>query len=138
VYFNQVIFNKKKNREFIMSVSEVFIKALQKWLELDNAIHSINQKLKHIKEEKSKIEESLLDYMSKNNLNKTNLSIGNNVIMYNSTITQGSLSLKLLNDVFDDTIKDQRLKTLVLDTITRKKHQASKTSYSLKRKVNKN
>jgi len=138
VYFNQVIFNKKKNREFIMSVSEVFIKALQKWLELDNAIHSINQKLKHIKEEKSKIEESLLDYMSKNNLNKTNLSIGNNVIMYNSTITQGSLSLKLLNDVFDDTIKDHRLKTVVLDTIARKKHQAAKTSYSLKRKVNKN
>jgi hypothetical protein len=137
VYFNQVIFNKKKNREFIMSVSEVFIKALQKWLELDNAIHSINKKLKHIKEEKSKIEESLLDYMSKNNLNKTNLSIGNNVIIYNSSITQGSLSLKLLNEVFDETIKDPRLKTVVLDAIARKKHQASKTSYSLKRKVNK-
>jgi hypothetical protein len=137
VYFNQVIFNKKKNREFIMSVSEVFIKALQKWIELDNAIHSINQKLKHIKQEKTKIEESLLEYMSKNNLNKTNLSIGNNVIMYNSNITQGSLSLKLLNEVFDETIKDQRLKTVVLDAITRKKHQAAKTSYSLKRKVNK-
>lgn len=137
MYFNQVIFNKKKNREFIMSVSEVFIKALQKWIELDNAIHSINQKLKHIKQEKTKIEESLLEYMSKNNLNKTNLSIGNNVIMYNSNITQGSLSLKLLNEVFDETIKDQRLKTVVLDAITRKKHQASKTSYSLKRKVNK-
>ena len=121
-----------------MSVSLVFIKALQKWLELDNAIHSINQKLKHIKEEKSKIEDSLLDYMSKNNLNKTNLSIGNNVIIYNSTITNGSLSLKLLNEVFDETIKDSRLKTVVLDAIARKKHQASKTSYSLKRKVNKN
>ena len=120
-----------------MSVSPVFIKALQKWLELDNAIHSINQKLKHIKEEKTKIEESLLDYMSKNNLNKTSLSIGNNVIMYNSTITQGSLSLKLLNEVFDETIKDPRLKTVVFDAIARKKHQAAKTSYSLKRKVNK-
>ena len=118
-----------------MSVSEVFIKALQKWIELDNAIHSINQKLKHIKQEKTKIEESLLEYMSKNNLNKTNLSIGNNVIMYNSTITPGSLSLKLLNEVFDETIKDPSLKIVVLDAIARKKHKASKSSYSLKRKV---
>ena len=79
-----------------MSVSEVFVKALKKWLELDTKITELNTKIKEIKSEKTNLESKILSYMKNNNLNDKTINLGNNAFSYNTTTTHGSLSIKLI------------------------------------------
>ena len=120
-----------------MSISEMFIKAIQKWIELDNKINEINIKLKEIKTEKSNLEEQLLKYMETNNLKNTNVTLNNNIITYNTTTTQPSITIKLLTEVLDNTIQEDNIKKRILTNINLKKQQGIKFNTSLKRKKTK-
>ena len=120
-----------------MSISEMFIKAIKKWIELDNKIYEINTKLKEIKTEKSNLEDKLLKYMETNNLKNTNITLANNIISYNTTNTQPSITIKLLTDVLDDTIHDDNIKKRILTNINIKKQEGIKYNTGLKRKKTK-
>ena len=120
-----------------MSISEMFIKAIQKWIELDNKINYINMNLKEIKTEKSNLEDKLLKYMETNNLKNTNITLDNNIITYNTTTTQPSITIKLLTEVLEDTIQDDNIKKRILTNINIKKQEGVKYNTSLKRKKTK-
>jgi len=115
----------------------MFIKAIHKWIELDNKINDINMNLKEIKTEKSTLEEKLLKYMEINNLKNTNITLDNNIITYNTTTTKPSITIKLLTEVLEDTIHDDNIKKRILTNINIKKQEGIKYNTSLKRKKTK-
>lgn len=120
-----------------MSVSEVFVKALKKWLELDTQINEINTKMKEIKSEKNNLESQILSYIKNNNLNDKTINLGNNAFSYNTTTTHGSLSIKLITEVLNESIADESLRKRILNNINLKKQEITKYNYNLKVKKSK-
>ena len=100
-----------------MSVSEVFVKALKKWLELDNNINETNTKLKEIKNEKNNLENKILKYIKNNNLKEKTINLGNNAFIYNNNNITPSLSIKLLSEVLNESVPDESLRKRILNNI---------------------
>jgi hypothetical protein len=114
-----------------------FSKALQKWLSLEDTIANYNQHIKKIKEQKNILEKKLIQFIEKNNLKTTQFSIDNNTINYAVTNTNASLSIKLIEEVLNETVQDKNLKNRILTNINIKKTKLAKHSISLKNKKTK-
>lgn len=114
-----------------------FSKALQKWLSLEETIINYNIQIKKIKEQKNALEQKLINFIESNNLKNTQFSIDNNTINYAVTNTNASLSIKLIEEVLNETVSDKNLKNRIISNINTKKTKFAKQSISLKNKKNK-
>ena len=114
-----------------------FSKALQKWLSLEETITNYNHHIKKIKEQKNLLEQKLLKFIETNNLKNTQFSIDNNNISYSIINTNASLSIKLIEEVLNETVHDKNLKHRIMTNINTKKTKLSKKSINLKNKKTK-
>ena len=119
------------------NIFKEFSKALQKWLSLEETIINYNIQIKKIKEQKNALEQKLINFIESNNLKNTQFSIDNNTINYAVTNTNASLSIKLIEEVLNETVSDKNLKTRIISNINTKKTKFAKQSISLKNKKTK-
>ena len=108
-------------------------KDINKWLKYNESIDSINYKLKIIKDQKNKLEESILFNLKTHNLTDKKLKIGDKHINYNINNTMPPLSLKLLDTILEEFL-DSKIKEKILEKIQFYREQNKTESVSLKKK----
>ena len=108
-------------------------KDINKWIKYNEYIDSINYKLKIIKDQKNKLEESILFNLKTHNLTDKKLKIGDKHINYNITNTMPPLSLKLLDTILEEFL-DSKIKEKILEKIQFYREQHKTESVSLKKK----
>tara|TARA_A100001388_G_C28656519_1_gene444645 strand:- start:476 stop:874 length:399 start_codon:yes stop_codon:yes gene_type:complete len=118
-----------------MSVNKLFIDSLKTWIEYDNILKIKNQEIKKIKEEKESLEEKLINFIEKNNLSQTKLTISGSNVILNRSITNGSLSFKLIEEALQEYLKNKSQVEKICSIIKNKKDSQKKESLYLKRKI---
>ena len=108
-------------------------KDINKWLKYNESIDSINSQLKIIKDQKNKLEESILFNLKTYNLTDKKLKIGDKHINYNITNTMPPLSLKLLDTILEEFL-DYKIKEKILEKIKLYREHHKTESVSLKKK----
>ena len=108
-------------------------KDINKWLKYNESIDSINSQLKIIKDQKNKLEESILFNLKTYNLTDKKLKIGDKHINYNITNTMPPLSLKLLDTILEEFL-DNKIKEKILEKIKLYREHHKTESVSLKKK----
>ena len=118
-----------------MSVNKQFIDSLKTWIEYDNILKSKNQEIKKIKEQKDLIEQKLIYFIEKNNLSNTKLTISGSNIFLNRSVTNGSLSFKLIEEALQEYLKNKNQVERICNIIKNKKESQKKETLCLKRKI---
>lgn len=118
-----------------MSVNKQFIDSLKTWIEYDNILKSKNQEIKKIKEQKDLIEQKLIYFIEKNNLSNTKLTISGSNILLNRSVTNGSLSFKLIEEALQEYLKNKNQVERICNIIKNKKESQKKETLCLKRKI---
>lgn len=118
-----------------MSVNKLFIDSLKTWIEYDNILKIKNQEIKKIKEQKESLEEKLINFIEKNNLSQTKLTISGSNVVLNRSVTNGSLSFKLIEEALQEYLKNKSQVEKICSIIKNKKDSQKKESVYLKRKI---
>ena len=114
--------------------NNIFVENIKKWIVLDNNIKQINSSLKKIKTNKTSVEKDILDFASQYNLDNKIININNNKIVFSTSTTYPSISLKLLKEVLEETISDIKGVQVILDLLSKKREQLIKKNIQIKRK----
>lgn len=118
-----------------MPVNKLFIDSLKTWIEYDNILKIKNQEIKKIKEQKESLEEKLINFIEKNNLSQTKLTISGSNVVLNRSVTNGSLSFKLIEEALQEYLKNKSQVEKICSIIKNKKDSQKKESVYLKRKI---
>ena len=118
-----------------MSINKQFIDSLKTWIEYDNILKSKNQEIKKIKEQKDLIEQKLIYFIEKNNLSNTKLTVSGSNMLLNRSVTNGSLSFKLIEEALQEYLKNKNQVERICNIIKNKKESQKKETLCLKRKI---
>jgi len=106
---------------------------INNWIKYNESINKINMHLKSIKDDKNKLEFSIIKSLETNNLTNKKFKIENNHIFYNTTSTLPSLSIKLLENVLDEFLSTE-IKNKILEKIKLYRENNKSDSISLKKR----
>ena len=105
---------------------------IQKFIELEEQNKELNRKQKMIREQKKKLENEIVEYLIKNNMDKSKINLGCSSITLVENYTSGNLSMSLVYDtlckILNNTDKAQKICDIIQDT----RDENSKTSLGLK------
>lgn len=108
-----------------------FENQIQKWITLDNQIKSLNEKIKHLREEKSRLNEDLIDYAGKNDLVSSTIKVGSEKLKFINTRVPEPITFKYLEKTLSEIIKNENQVKIIIDYI--KKNREIKSINELKR-----
>jgi hypothetical protein len=104
---------------------------IQKFIELEEKNKELNKKQKLIREEKKKIETEIVNYIIKNNMDKTKINLGSSSITLVENYTSGNLSMSLVYDTLCNILNTEKAQT-ICDKIQDVRDESSKSSLGLK------
>ena len=111
---------------------------INKWIVLNETIEISNKKMKELKEQKNTIEESIIHDMERKNLTNKKLRLNNTHILYNISHTQPSISITLLESIFNELITNNTIsietKQYIIEYIKKYREYNKNTIVSLKKK----
>lgn len=117
-----------------MSVNQEFISDISNYILVNNKINEINTQLKKQKEKRSSHEKKIIEFVQKNNMSSNRFNLNNNIISFTKQRQSPTISLKLLKEVLEETLKNQKYVDIILDNISKKRVYLSKINYSIKLK----
>lgn len=94
---------------------------IKKWVLLDNQVKQLNDKAKELKEQKNSIEENILNYVEKNNLNNATAKITGGSLKFIETKQTSPITLKFLHQCLSECIKNEKQVELILNYIKDKR-----------------
>jgi len=104
---------------------------IQEWVNIDNQIKQYLSKIKELRERKVKLEQSLIQHASTNNLTNSIIPINDGKIKFvNSKITS-SLTFKYLEQSLEEVIKNKEQLNIIINHI--KQNRVSKYITEIKR-----
>jgi hypothetical protein len=79
---------------------------IKHWVRLDDQLKLVNEKLKEIREQKNNIEENILVYVEKNNLENATAKITGGKLKFIETKQTAPLTLKFIEECLHKTINN--------------------------------
>ena len=111
---------------------------IKKWVILNEKIASINDILKHHKNNKIILEEAILKEIKDRNLTQAKLKINNSHVHYNIAYTMPPISFNIMDTILNNMIYKQAItcktKELILEELDRFRNENKKESITLKKK----
>ena len=111
---------------------------INNWIDLNEKIEISNKKMKELREQKNSIEESIIHDMEKKNLTNKKLRLNNTHILYNISHTQPSISITLLESIFNELITNNTIsietKQYIIEYIKKYRDINKKPVVSIKKK----
>lgn len=108
-----------------------FDEQIKEWVHLDNQLKILNDKVKEIREKKTSLNNSIIDYASKNNIFHSNVNITDGKLKFAQSKVTNPLTFKYLEKCLGEVIRNENQVTQILDYI--KKQREIKTIYEIKR-----
>lgn len=108
---------------------------IKKWVQLDNQLKLVNDKVKEIKQEKDTIEEQIIQYVDTNQLNNATAKISGGRLKFVETKQSSPLTLKYIKECLSECIENEQQVDLILNYI--KDNREIKYSKDIKRTYDK-
>jgi len=90
------------------SLPPQFTELIKKWIQLDNQIQQMNNQVKVLRDQRDSIQEKVIPYMRKNQLDKTAIRFNNDKVYIGNENNYTNLSYKFLEEKLLDLFKDQK------------------------------
>ena len=94
---------------------------LQQWVSIDNQLRALNEKIRVLREAKSKINESVFTHIKENNLSNSSIQIRDEKIKFALTKVQQPLTFKYLEKTLSQIIKNESQVIQILNYIRDKR-----------------
>lgn len=94
---------------------------IKNWVSVDNEIKILNEKLKSLREHKSKLHEEINTYIKNNNMENSQVRISDGLLKFIHSKTQQPLTFKYLEDRLSEIIKDKTQVNTILNHIKSKR-----------------
>ena len=104
---------------------------IQKWVSIDNKIKILNEQIKVLREEKQRLNESLMDEATEKDLTKCSIQISDGKLRFATTKVASPLSFKYIEGVLKNVIKDEEQVKRLITYL--KDNRENKTVTELKR-----
>lgn len=104
---------------------------IQKWVSIDNKIKILNEQVKVLREEKQKLNESLMEEATYNDLMKCSIQISDGKLRFATTKVNSPLSFKYIEGSLKNVIKDEEQVKRLITYL--KDNRENKTVTELKR-----
>lgn len=105
---------------------EEFKKNVQNWMTYDNQMKRLAAASKQLKQKKNELNEKILDFMSKYNIEDLNTKEG--VIRYKKTYIKQPLTQKVIKEKLNDMFKDNETDLERINEIFNNREKVEKTS----------
>jgi septal ring factor EnvC (AmiA/AmiB activator) len=96
-------------------------KTIQNWVELDNELKKLNEKVKDIRTRKNDIEDKIITYVEDNNMNNSVVNITDGKIKFCETKQTSPLTLGFLEKCLSEVIANQSQVKQIVDYIKSKR-----------------
>lgn len=108
-----------------------FDEQIKEWVHLDNQLKILNDKVKEIREKKTSLNNSIIEYASKNNIFHANINISDGKLKFAQSKVTNPLTFKYLEKCLGEVIRNENQVTQILDYV--RKQREIKTIYEIKR-----
>lgn len=98
---------------------------IKRWVQLDNQIKIYNDKIKQLRDEKSKITDELIGQAEENNYINSVIQITDGRLKFNTSKVQPPLTFKYIEEILGNTIKDPN----AIETIIKRLKDNRETKY---------
>ena len=112
------------------------IDKIKTWLKYNDKIKEISRNLNKIKQERSSIEEEIIEYMKKNNLDNTRFNLGTHSLLINTSMILPPITKPLIEEILIDIFKNRNTVETILSRLERKRENNRKKVVTLKKKKN--
>ena len=94
---------------------------IQQWVQLDNQLKQINEKVKDIREKRNTLEQNITTYAASNNLTNSTVQISDGKLKFANTKVQEPLTFKYLEKTLNEVIKNESQVKLIMEHIRQKR-----------------
>jgi len=108
-----------------------FESQIQQWVQTDNQIKQINEKVKELREKRNTLEQNIMTYASSNNLSNSTVQISDGKLKFISTKVQEPLTFRYLEKSLNEVIKNESQVKLIIEHI--KQNRSAKIIPEIKR-----
>ena len=98
-----------------------FENQIQQWVQLDNQLKQINEKIKELREKRNALEKNITKYASSNNLSNATVQISDGRLKFANTKVQEPLTFKYLEKTLSEVIKNDSQVKLIMEHIRQKR-----------------
>ena len=98
-----------------------FESQIQQWVQLDNQIKQLNEKIREIRDKRNILEKNIVNYASSNNLSNSTVKISDGRLRFTNTKVPEPLTFKYLEKTLSDIIKNEAQINLIMDHIKQKR-----------------
>jgi hypothetical protein len=99
-----------------------FENQIQQWVAIDNQLKQVNEKTKELREKRNKLEDTITNYASSNNLSNASIKIGNDRLKITNTRIPEPITFKYLEKTLAEVIKNESQVNLIMDYIKQKRN----------------
>ena len=94
---------------------------IKTWVSVDNEIKQINDKLKTLRENKSRLNDEITKYIKNNNMENAQVQISDGRLKFINSKIQQPLTFKYLQESLSEIIKDKSQVSAILNHIKNKR-----------------
>jgi hypothetical protein len=98
-----------------------FERQIQEWVSVDNQLKQINEKAKELREKRNKLEDSLTNYASENNLSNATVKISDGRLKFANTRVTEPLTFRYLEKTLGEVIKSEAQVKLIMEHLKQKR-----------------
>ena len=98
-----------------------FESQIQQWVQLDNQIKQLNEKIREIRDKRNTLEQNIINYASDNNLSSSTVKISDGRLRFTNTKIPEPLTFKYLEKTLSDIIKNESQINLIMEHIKQKR-----------------
>ena len=98
-----------------------FENQIQQWVQLDNQIKQLNEKIREIRDKRNILEQNIINYASTNNLSNSTIKITDGRLRFANTRVPEPLTFKYLEKSLSDIIKNESQINLIMEHIKQKR-----------------
>ena len=113
-----------------MSKSD-FDKQIQQWVQIDDQVKSLNEKLKELRDKKHALNTNITKYAEQNNLFSSTLQINNDKLKFGNIKSQSPITLTYLQKCLGEIIKNEAQSKQIFEYI--KNNRESKVVSEIRR-----
>jgi hypothetical protein len=98
-----------------------FEQQVQQWVSIDNQIRLLNDKIRDLRDKKTKLTTNLNDYAKDNNMTNSTIQISDGKLKFASTKVQSPLTFKYLEKSLSEIIKNETQVKQIVEYIKTKR-----------------
>jgi hypothetical protein len=94
---------------------------IQQWVQIDNELKKLNDRVKQLREQRNSLETNLTNYAKTNNMTDSTIQINKDKLKFVDTRVPEPLTFKYLEKTLGEIIKDESKVKLIMEHIKQKR-----------------